>query len=214
MLDSYPELLDTFWRVVINEEVGLHAGRRLIWSSTHQNWLRSHHGRPGYETSPAKETAAIPHDLDLTPIVHLAMEHFQQVLCARCGLPDLESHYVAPDIFGVLTRYCLQRPHMSIIEAPSGTGQMKHWASLRGCNVSQRAIRFVTNHHGGEEIEYGEGMIAWRVVDLAWCSPCQDAARLLKNEADNADITPEDYNERIEWQLLERRETNRANRNS
>lgn len=141
MLDSYPELLGSFWRVVINEETGLYAGRRLMWSSAHQSWLRSHRDLPGYEASPPTETQAAPDDLDLTPIVHLAIEHFQRVFCAHCGLPDLESHFVAPDIFGVLTRYCVQRPQPSIIEAPRGTGQMKHWAFLRGCNVSQRAKR-------------------------------------------------------------------------
>lgn len=56
--------------------------------------------------------------------------------------------------------------------------------------------------------------MAWRVVDLAWCLLCRDAAALLNRQAEGAGLAPEDYNERLEWQLLERRETNRANRTS
>lgn len=65
--------------------------------------------------------------------------------------------------------------------------------------------------YGREEIAYGDGMVAAKVCDFAWCTRCLDAgSRLLHHAAANF-VTTDELHENEDQELFARRAIHRAN---
>lgn len=204
------EVLDSLWSVVVDERDG--GCCRLLWSPEQQGWRRSFQGSPYFDTEPVEDPRVTPDGAELEHIMMLVEPFFQSGICQHCGLFGLGDHFVAPNVFGAATLYCVQRPHTSVLAAFNGTGMRKHWGSLRGCHAVDRNRRFVTDEYGREEIVYGDGMVAAKVRDFAWCTRCLKAGARLSDHAAAESVTADELEEHEEQGLLARRAINMANR--
>jgi hypothetical protein len=128
-----PTAFDQLWAVVTYEHFG--GGKRLLWSSAYRVWLPSRDFGPGFVSTPIPDYAGQSYDYELAAIPALTDKLIQSGVCQRCGLSDLQDHFVAPDVYGMAAIYCVQMPDNSIVESFGGSGDRKHWGSLNGCSA-------------------------------------------------------------------------------
>jgi len=195
--------------VVVREERG--AAGRLLWSPGRQHWLPAASYGPGFANEQVDPDSTAPSSEDLARVLHLGAE-FATRGCQRCGLTGLDDHLIAPDVYGQLTRYCVQLPDPTVVCSFGGTGDRKHWGSPYGCSAVRPGFR--TTEYGEEQVEYGEGLIAARVRDWDWCVRCAQTAATIARSAAAVDLPAATYVENELSQLLTRRSQNRLARRS
>ncbi|WP_162788385.1 hypothetical protein [Amycolatopsis albispora] len=196
-----PKSLDDFWAVVVYESYG--GGTRLLWSPEHHDWLPSNAYGSGFVRMPVPGYEGRPYDDELSGAIALADELLRRRICQRCGLSDLEDHFVAPDVFGTAALYCLQQPDPRVVSSFGGTGTRKHWGSRLGC-ASVRA-KYFTDRDNERYVDYGEGLVASHVRDWEWCARCTGAAGNVACNPEVGDRSPWDYVEEVEGKTHIRR---------
>ncbi|MBC2644772.1 MULTISPECIES: hypothetical protein [unclassified Rhodococcus (in: high G+C Gram-positive bacteria)] len=198
------ERLSEWGTVVVNEP---RTGCRLLWGRNKNRWLRATGDSARFE-EPDGEPDARPSHTDLQRVLELE-ERLTQVGCQRCGLRGLHNHCVAPNVYGVPTRYCVQLPDCSVVEAAQGTGQRKHWGHINACQATDGNLRFVVSRQRDEEIMFMNAMVATRVCLLPWCTKCVNAASRIPRIAELDGVTVEEVERREIDTLLARRATYR-----
>ncbi|BCB83126.1 hypothetical protein [Phytohabitans suffuscus] len=202
------ELLDQLWAVVAYDRRG--AGRRVRWSATHRYWLPSRAYGTGFVTEPIDNNDGQPSEESLPPIRALVQTLLRDRICQRCGLSDLEDHFVAPGIHQDLALYCVQLPDPSVVESFGGGGDRKHWGSIYGCSAVKPY--YFTDSHGEEHVTFGGGMVASLVRDREWCSRCAGTAWNIAQAAGLAGVPVDTYVRDQTYERLRTREANRSYR--
>jgi hypothetical protein len=197
------------WAVVTDESYG--GGARLLWSRTYKTWLPSRRYGRGFVTEPTPGEERQPYEAQLAAIPELTGRLLDVRMCQRCGLSDLEDHFIAPDVWGNSTLYCVQRPAPTVVYSSGGGGDRKHWGSLSGCS-SVQAQFLVDERFGEESVVYGESMVASHVRDYAWCSRCGNAAWNVSQAAAREGVSPQRLVEDQERRRLEGRASRRRQR--
>lgn len=184
-----PKVFDELWAVVLYDYQG--GGRRILWSTRYRAWLPSTGYGVGFTETPVVRYDVRPQAEDLSGVTDLVDVFVENGVCQRCGLSELGEHFVAPDVFGITSLYCVQQPDPRVVGSFGGGGNRKHWASRFGCP----AVRpeYFTGREDDRWVDYGEGLIASHVRDWGWCSRCAGAANNLAGRARSVERAPCNY---------------------
>ncbi|MDQ1741708.1 MAG: hypothetical protein QOE23_47 [Pseudonocardiales bacterium] len=199
-----PECFDQFWAVVLLDYAG--AGRRLLWSPAHRTWLPNRAYTPGFVEQPLIEFAPQPYSEDVDAVPEIAARLVQRRVCYRCGATKLFDHFIAPDVLGNASMYCVQLPDPSVVASSGGSGQKKHWGTMLGCSAVKQ--EFWINQWGTETVRYGNALIANDVRDYDWCARCTSMAANIAGGS-NEPASVDQYATAYEHDLLEERAKNR-----
>jgi hypothetical protein len=202
-----PECFDQFWAVVLLNYAG--AGRRLLWSPVHRTWLPNRSYIPGFAQQPLIDFAPQPYSDDLDAVPELAAELVRRRVCYRCGATKLSDHFIAPDVLGNASIYCVQRPNPSVVASFGGSGQKKHWGTMLGCSAVRQ--EFWINQYGDETVRYGNALIANDVRDCDWCARCTSVAANIARGSDET-VSIDQYAIDYEHDVLKERAKNRRSR--
>lgn len=175
-LDAFSKL----YAVVLDHDRG--GGMRVKWSLEHTAWIRNRdYSRDGWRQSPdTAGTVDVPTDDDRVLALALATGA-AQAWCQRCGLTDPHMHFIAPNIYGEPTLYCVQAPCPEVVNSKGGGGRVKHWGSPFGC----QAVDYIIDSDGGPASPhigpvalhiFGQPLVAEDVIDRPWCSRCTGSA--------------------------------------
>lgn len=160
-----------------------HTNVRVKWSPDREVWLANH---PAFadEWVDAPGVAWIsspnaPADDEFEVALQIAPRARER--CNRCGLTDPSAHFIALNVYGIPTLYCVQAPSADIVGSRGGGGRSEHWGGPLGC----RNVSASFEYDWGPDIPYigtvavnlyGQPLIAEEVINWPWCTFCTNAA--------------------------------------
>ncbi|WP_223694887.1 hypothetical protein [Leifsonia poae] len=160
----------------------------VCWDRQDKQWLAEDHYSTGWRVQKVPAGDSIyhtperePHPETLQKAVEVA-EAFKnsRYICEWCGIRDLGSHVILPDIYGEPAVLCLLRPDPTTVNSHGGGGEKKHWAfAVDACP----SVKYHENRAPGEYYGplvsvdlYGEALTTMEALERRWCSKCQSAA--------------------------------------
>lgn len=191
-LDAFSQ----FYAVVLDHEAG--GSYRVRWSSRHAAWLSTYPyaspGRSPWHDEP-RETLGRPDAPDeesrqaalalARRVTHPPVG--QPFYCQQCWQHRPDAHFIAPDVHGSPTLYCVQVPSYEVVDSFGGNGQKKHWGSPFACHAVKSEIDpgLVRDPRIGPVAAYvfGRPLPADEVIDREWCSRCLGAAENVRSNA-------------------------------
>lgn len=160
-----------------------HTNVRVKWSPDREVWLANH---PAFadEWVDAPGVAWIsspnaPADDEFEVALQIAPRARER--CNRCGLTDPSAHFIALNVYGIPTLYCVQAPSADIVGSRGGGGRSKHWGGPLGCRNVSASFEYDwgpdTPYIGTVAVNfYGRPLIAEEVINWPWCTFCTNAA--------------------------------------
>lgn len=212
--DEKLDILSQFYAVVLNHRMG--SGQRVRWSPAHDGWT-SNKDYARYLHNPWNSLprevfgqADAPYEDELVAAIVVAKRVIaaagSRFYCEYCFRDDAQAHFIAPNVVGEPTLYCVQSPSYSVVESSGGNGRVKHWGSPFGCQSVEHHISsggYTRDPYIGPVAAYvyGRPLPADEVINREWCSRCVGAAH---NVRANAAASGDDE---LEW-ARERTQTN------
>lgn len=174
------------------------SGQRVLWSPAHNAWTRNkdyarYLGEPWRsEPGEAFGKADAPYEDELVAALVVAggvvAPELSRFYCEYCFRSEAQAHFIAPNVNGEPSLYCVQSPVYSVVESSGGNGRVKHWGSPFGCQSVEHHIS-----SGGDSRDpyigpvaayvYGRPLPADEVINREWCSRCVGAAHNVHNNA-------------------------------
>ncbi len=160
-----------------------HSNVRVKWSPDRAVWLATHPmfadewvDAPGVSWA---STPNAPADEELEAAVQLAAK--ARDWCNRCGLSDPLAHFIAVNVYGVPTLYCVHAPSADTVGSKGGGGRSKHWGGPLGCRNVGPSFESDwgpnTPYVGTVAVHlFGRPLIAEEVINWPWCTFCTNAA--------------------------------------
>lgn len=151
----------------------------LRWSPIHEAWLRRTSSDLAWAADPV-EGDEVDED-ELVAALTLARDFPISSSCPRCwAAPTPSTHYIAIDVVGEPTVYCVQQPTHEVVGARGGRGVKKHSGSPFGCIAAKAetvtgSVLGVGRHAVVAGYVYGEPLMADEVMLRTWCSRCMPA---------------------------------------
>lgn len=171
----------------------------MRWSPSHGAWLRRHWA--GWAEDPVAGDDVDPEQLDIA--LRLIEEFLASWSCARCGgVARAESHFVALDVIGEPTVYCVQLPSFEAVHSSGGQGRAKHWGSPYGCHAVEATV--IEERVPGLDVNgviggfvYGLPFTADEMLTAEWCSRCSEAASRMLEKTVGEDFSREAAQRRV-----------------
>lgn len=204
--DEKLDILSPFYGVVLNHRMG--SGQRVRWSPAHDAWTSnkdySRHLDDPWRSEPGEVfgQADAPYEDELVAALVVA----ERVLapgrnpfyCEFCFRNDAQAHFIAPNVTGDPTLYCVQSPAYSVVESSGGNGRVKHWGSPFGCQSVEHHIssgRYIRDPYIGPVAAYvyGRPLPADEVINREWCSRCVGAAQNVRTNASVSGVDESDW---------------------
>lgn len=164
------------------------ASGDVCWDRTNQRWLAGDRYAKGWRVQepPTGESAYVVRlrvpDQEALEKAVAAVGRFTSstYVCGWCGVNDLRSHVIVPDIYGTPVIRCVLRPDPETVDSYGGGGEKKHWAYAVGAcrSVRRDEVRSPGRSWGpllGVSF-YGEPLTTVEVTERRWCARCVDAA--------------------------------------
>lgn len=169
-----------------------HSNVRVKWSPDRGVWLATHPAcADEWVDAPGVSWASTPNapaDDEFEKALPLAAK--AREWCSRCGLGDPSAHFIALNVYGIPTLYCVQAPSADVVGSRGGGGHSKHWGSPLGCRNVGPSFESDwgpnTPYVGTVAVHlYGRPLIAEEVINWPWCTFCTNAAGGLSGLADD-----------------------------
>lgn len=185
-----------FYAVVLDHRMG--SGRRVRWSPTHEAWTRNkdyaRHLDDPWRSEPGETLGEAdgPFEDDLIAALVVAESVVtpgrSQFHCEYCYRDAALTHFIAPNVNGEPSLYCVQSPAFTVVESSGGAGRVKHWGSPFGCqsvehHISSSGYSCDTNIGPVAAYLYGRPLPADEVINREWCSRCVGAAHNVRTNA-------------------------------
>lgn len=189
-------IFSKFYAVVLNHQRG--SGQRVRWSPQNNAWTRNKDYARYLDAPWRSEPGEVfgqsdaPHEDELVAALVVAKRVVatgrNRFYCECCFHDDAQSHFIAPNVYGEPTLFCVQYPSYSVVESSGGNGRVKHWGSPFGCqsvkhHISDRSYSQAPYIGPVAVHVYGRPLPADEVINREWCSRCVGAAYNVRNNA-------------------------------